>query len=281
MRPMTQPYALLDAGGGRRLERFGEHLVDRPAPSATDAARATERWPAADLLFERTDAGRWVRGGAVPPWNVELHGLTLELRAAAGGQVGLFPEHAALWGWIRDAVRRATPDADGPPEVLSLFAYTGGASLAAASAGARVAHVDAAKGAVAWARRNAALSGLADSPIRWLVDDAWTFVTRESRRGRRYHGLIVDPPSYGHGPSGRDWRIERDLQPFLSDLAALTGEEPGFVLLTAHTPSLGPERLGDLLGSAFGVDPEVGPLELRAESGAVLRLGAVARWVRP
>jgi 23S rRNA (cytosine1962-C5)-methyltransferase len=278
---VTDPYALLDAGDGRRLERFGSRIVDRPSPSAEGRRGDPSAWGSADLVFERGTRGeraRWAHGADAAPWIVPWDGLQLELRPASGGQVGVFPEHAQLWRWIRDAVGRSDADA---PEVLSLFAYTGGASLAAAAAGARVAHVDAAKPAVAWARRNAACSGLSEAPIRWLIDDARAFVGREVRRGRRYDGFIVDPPSYGHGPTGDAWRLELDLVPLLRDLATLAGGEPSFILLTAHTPGVTPDQLTERLGDAFGVDAEAASLELRAATGRRLELGSMARWVRP
>ncbi len=287
---VTDPYELLDAGDGRRLERFGSRIVDRPSPSADGRRGDAAAWAAADLVFERGargEGGRWTRGADQAPWVVAWDALQLELRPASGGQVGVFPEHAQLWPWIREAVERVAAASGGDagdsvaPEVLSLFAYTGGASLAAAAAGARVAHVDAARPAVAWARRNAACSGLAEAPIRWLVDDARAFVAREVRRGRRYDGFIVDPPSYGHGPSGDPWRIELDLVPLLADLATLARADPGFVLLTTHTPGLTPDRLAERLGDAFGVDAEAATLELRAATGRRLELGAMARWIRP
>ncbi len=282
---MTDPYELLDAGDGRRLERFGSRIVDRPSPSAEGRPGDPGAWASADLVFQRGsrgEGGQWTRGAGSAPWIVPWDGLRLELRPASGGQVGVFPEHARLWPWIRDAVERTGGGGeDASPEVLSLFAYTGGASLTAAAAGARVAHVDAAKPAVAWARRNAACSGLEGARIRWLGDDARAFVAREVRRGRRYDGFIVDPPTYGHGPSGDAWRMELDLVPLLADLATLAGGGPGFILLTAHTPGLTPERLAERLGEAFGVDAETAALELRAASGRRLELGSMARWVRP
>jgi 23S rRNA (cytosine1962-C5)-methyltransferase len=159
--------------------------------------------------------------------------------------------------------------------VLSLFAYTGGASLACAAAGASVAHVDASRPAVAWARRNAELSGLADKPVRWLVDDARGFVRRERRRGRHYDGLVLDPPTYGHGEGA--WQIETDLEPLLDDLAGLAGPRPSFVLLSAHTPGFDGERLARLVREHLNVEATGAALELVARSGNVLRLGAWAR----
>src|SRR6185436_3711358 len=184
-------YELLDAGVGRRLERFGARVVDRPAPTAVDFRLATWLWASADLRFDPGDG--WSR--SVEPWTIDVDGLVLELRATASGGVGLYPEHVANLAWVADQVQRTQrqrPDA--APALLNLFAHTGLTTLAAARAGAAVAHVDAARGAVGWARRNAELSGLADRPIRWLVDDAMTFIAREARRGRRYDGIVLDPP---------------------------------------------------------------------------------------
>jgi 23S rRNA (cytosine1962-C5)-methyltransferase len=263
---------LLDCGGGRRLERFGPVLVDRPAPAAVDPPRLDPaEWRKAGLRWER---GRWAGGADLEPWVVRAAGLALECRPAAGGQLGVFPEHAATWGWIQVAVGVAADRLGRPPEILSLFAYTGGATLACALAGARVAHVDASRPAVAWARRNADLSGLADRPVRWLVDDVRAFVRRDRRRGRRYDGLVLDPPSYGHGAGA--WRIEADLSPLLDDLAALAGPRPALVALGAHTPGLDGEHLAGLVRDHLGVAATGEDHVLRAVSGAHLRLGAWA-----
>lgn len=282
-------YELLDAGDGRRLERFGERIVDRPAPAAAGwPRRDPAAWRAADARYERPGegAGGWVtRPDGHGPWTVSIEGVTLELRLADAGQVGVFAEHLALAGWLRAqvaAARVAAGVAAPGPSVLHLFAYTGALTLVAAGAGAAVAHVDASRPAVAWARRNAELSGLADRSIRWLVDDAGAFVRREIRRGRHYAGVVLDPPTYGHGPGGSTWRLDTGLPPLLADAAALLDGQPGaFLLLTAHTPGLGPERLA---ASVRDVAPaghvEADDLTLVARSGTRLPLGAYARWTR-
>jgi 23S rRNA (cytosine1962-C5)-methyltransferase len=263
---------LLDCGDGRRLERFGVVTVDRPAPAATHPRRLAEGdWAKPTLRWAK---GAWVRGAAQDPWPVGVGGLTLECRAAAGGQVGVFPEHAGTWSWLDAAVRASAAALEREPEVLSLFAYTGGATLACARAGARVAHVDASRPAAAWARRNAELSGLAEAPVRWLVDDARAFVRRERRRGRRYDGVVLDPPSYGHGAGA--WQIEDHLPALLEDVAALCGPRPSFVLLTAHTPGFDGERLAAMLREVLGIAADGGQLALDARSGARLDLGAWA-----
>ena len=278
-------HELIDAGDGRRLERFGEVVVDRPAPMAEDAPRDPSAWSTVDLRFDRYLGWTSVSDDEPQPWIVEDGDLRFELRPTEAGQVGLFPEQAPNRAWIRGALTDAIGAAgtEAAPGVLNLFAYTGAMTLAAAAGGARVAHVDGSRPAVAWARRNAELSGLADRPIRWLVDDAETFAAREIRRGRRYDALILDPPSYGHGPGGATWRLEDRLEGLLEACAELTGDDPAFVLLTAHTPGFGPDRLAHALATAFGrrpVEVDAGELGLNARSGAQLRLGAWARIIR-
>jgi len=269
---------LIDCGGGRRLERFGSLVVDRPAPVADWLPRLPPaEWARADLRWER---GAWIRKGAgrgepLEPWTVRAAGLTLECRPAAGGQLGVFPEHVATWAWLEREVRRSAEALGRPPEVLSLFAYTGGATLACVRAGARVAHVDASRPALAWARRNADLSGLAGAPVRWLVDDARTFVRRERRRGRHYDGVVLDPPTYGHGEGA--WRIEQDLEPLLADLAALAGPRPSLVLLSAHTSGFEGERLAALVREHLGIPAEGEPMLVTSRAGSRLPLGAWAR----
>ena len=205
------------------------------------------------------------------PWSVSIQGLTIELRATSSGGLGLYPEHAANIGWLAERIREGADDRQAPA-VLSLFAHTGLLTLAAARAGAAVAHVDGARGVVAWARRNAELSGLADRPIRWLVDDVLRFVARETRRGRRFDGIVLDPPSFGHA-KGRRWRLEDEL-PNLLDACREIATDDAFVLLTAHTTGIDGDALADMVAAPFGgARIEVRALSLAAASGARLDLG--------
>jgi 23S rRNA (cytosine1962-C5)-methyltransferase len=269
-------HRLIDVGGGRRLDLFGTYLVDRPAPAARDRPRTPERWGDADARFDR-EAGWATRRELPEPWRVELEGLTFELALTASGQVGLFPEQAPDWRWLSERVAAVVRTER--PRVLNLFAYTGGASLAATRAGAQVVHVDAVRSALAWARRNALASGLDDAPIRWIPDDAVRFVERELRRGRRYEAIVLDPPSYGQGPGGERWRLAERLPSLLERCVRLLDEAPIGLLVSAHTLGLGAEALADLVrGAAPDGQVETVWLGLDAESGARLPLGVAARW---
>lgn len=271
-------YELLDFGGGRKLERFAGVLLDRPSPAAEGVHPARpEEWAAAHARYERIsgDRGTWRGSENVPaPWWVRQGEITLELKLTDFGHVGLFPEQAENWEWLQRQVRAA----ERPPKVkvLNLFAYTGASTLAAAAAGAEVVHVDASRTSVAWARRNAAHSGLAERPIRWIVEDARKFVERERKRGNRYDGLILDPPSYGHGPRGEAWKLDDDLPALLAACRDLLREEGRFVLLTCHSPGIGPEELRGMLGQPGAI--YAANLELEASDGRKLPSGVAARW---
>ncbi len=271
-------YELLDLGAGARLERFGDRVVDRPHPAAYGERADPAAWDATTLFYVPGEG--WHGPAPVEPWMVTVRDLTIELRPTDTGQVGVFPEQEPSWSWLDGVVRERT-EAGTSPSVLNLFAYTGVATLVAAAAGAAVTHVDAAKSAVAWARRNAGLSRLEDRPVRWLVDDVAGFVARELRRGRRYDGVVLDPPSYGHGARRRAWRFEDDLPSLLADCARLAAAPDGFVLLTGHTPGFGPDALAGVLGETWRVAPrqiDAGDLEIVARSGRRLELGGFARW---
>jgi 23S rRNA (cytosine1962-C5)-methyltransferase len=299
-------YELLDFGGGRRLERFGPLLLDRPCPACEGLDRAApELWAAADARFELLGerAGRssvpplgqcggrphlrgtWkLRGEAGSPWTINHRPLVFDLKRTNFGHVGLFPEQAENWDWLSAEIALRSRQLGRPLKILNLFAYTGGATLAAAAAGAEVTHVDAARNIVAWARRNAELSGLAEAPIRWMAEDAMKFARRELRRGNRYDGVVLDPPSYGHGPRGEPWQLDRHLPELLACCAELLAPAPRFVLLTCHTPSYPAERLCEMLAGALDapastdVIAEAAELALRTAAGRVLPCGSAARW---
>lgn len=282
-------YELVDFGDGRRLERFGDATFDRPCPAAAGAAKAEPAaWRGADARYDgdRATAGAW-RGSASSVCSAPL-GDDREVRFAVdpspAGQVGLFPEQFTNWRWITKQSRRVAAARDEPPRVLNLFAYTGGSTIAAASAGAAVTHVDASKPSVQIARSNAERSGLADAPIRWLVEDAVRYCRREVKRGSRYDAVILDPPSYGHGPKGEAWRLDRDLPELLSLCGELVERQPAFFLATCHTPGVGPAELSAYLADGVfghcGQPPAAGRLWLTARDGRQLDSGAYARWPR-
>ena len=257
---MKEGYELLDSGGGRKLERFGRFVLARPCSQAMWKASLPEgEWNRADASFDREDGNRWHGRGNLPKeWTIETDGIKFNLGGTDFGHLGIFPEQRAQWRWIMEALR-ASPGA----KVLNLFAYSGGSTLAAALAGAEVCHLDASKGMVEWARRNAALNGL-DS-IRWIVDDAHKFMRREIRRGRRYDAIVLDPPTFGRGASGEMYKIERSLEETLDLVSSLLSEKPLFVLFSSHTPGLTCKVAENILGQRFP--------PARLESGEMLLEG--------
>ncbi|MGH7138440.1 MAG: class I SAM-dependent methyltransferase [Pirellulales bacterium] len=274
-------YELIDFGGGRKLERFGPYLLDRPSPAAEGEIRQhAGLWSQAAARFERTSADRgiWIPGDDAPRlperWQIRHGNIVLELKATPAGHLGVFPEQAANWDWLAAQIAAAA----GPVKVLNLFAYTGGSTLAAAAAGAEVTHVDAARNTIAWARRNAELSALTGAPIRWIADDAATFVRRELKRGSRYDIVLLDPPSYGHGVKGKVWKLADSLSGLLTDCARRLVPERRWLLLTCHTPGYGPIELRELVAQALPhADIECAPLLLATSSGGTLMSGAMAR----
>jgi 23S rRNA (cytosine1962-C5)-methyltransferase len=285
-------FRLLDFGDQGRLERWGGHVLARPDPKAVGPRRLPEpAWAAAEARFEgRIGGGRWLADVPLPDrWPVEHDGLRFTVGCAPSGHTGLFPEQSAHWGWMRAALAARAP-AGPPAEVLNLFAYTGGASVALAAAGARVTHVDASRPAIGWARANAAANSL--DTIRWIREDARRFVDRARRRGRRYDGLLLDPPAFGRGPAG-DWRLDRDLPDVLEAAAGLLAPDAAFVLVNVYSGDLEPVDLERMLTWATGTDPDgtraageprldldAGELALEAEDGRRLPTGIYARWKR-
>jgi 23S rRNA (cytosine1962-C5)-methyltransferase len=285
-------YGLIDSGNGRKLERYGRFTVVRPEPQCLwTPALPAEAWDAADAVFDPTDeedAGRWkLRGqastfGSGEAWPLSWGEVKFNGRFTSFRHLAFFPEQAANWAWLEAAVRGAA--AEEPPRVLNLFGYTGVASLAMAAAGAAVTHVDASKRAVAWARENAALSGLAERPIRWITEDARKYVAREVRRGSKYEGIILDPPKYGRGPDGEVWRLFEDL-PELADLCAdLLSENAKFLVLNAYAERISGAALSGLLADKLkgrGGRIEWGELALVQEDGArEIGMSFFARWSR-
>ncbi len=251
-------YEVIDCSGGEKLERWGDYLLVRPDPQVIwDTPRRDRGWKRPNAHYHRSakGGGEWEFFDLPQEWSIcyplSIHKeLTFRLKPFSFKHTGLFPEQAANWDWfapiIADAVRSGRE-----VKVLNLFAYTGGATLAAAAAGAQVTHVDASKGMVTWAKENAIASGLGDAPIRWLVDDCTKFACREIRRGNHYDAIIMDPPSYGRGPKGETWKLEESIYPFLKLTAQLLTKQPLFVLLNSYTTGLQPAVLTYLLRNAF------------------------------
>ncbi|MGI6497059.1 MAG: class I SAM-dependent methyltransferase [Kiritimatiellia bacterium] len=248
-------YELLDSGDGRKLERFGAVTLARPCAQAVWAPRRPGLWQRATASFDRENGLNWRGRPALPdPWIVPINGIRMKLAATDFGHIGVFPETRALWDRITASLSAARAAAGGgrAPSLLNLFAYSGGATLAAARAGCEACHLDAARGMVDWARENAALNGLGNAPIRWIVDDVRKFLGREIRRGRTYDAVILDPPSFGRGKRGELYKIERDLLDTLREVSAVLSVRPVFVLLTSHTPGFSPGVLQNLLRETLG-----------------------------
>lgn len=276
-------YALLDSGGGRKLERYGPYRVVRPEPQCLWTPRLPDSaWASADAVFDPSDeedAGRWrFRGQPAQTWPLAWGAVRFHGRFTSFRHLAFFPEQAANWSWLDAQVRAAGE----PPRVLNLFGYTGVASLVMAAAGAAVTHVDASKKAVAYARENAELSGLADRPIRWIVEDAKKYVAREVRRGSKYEGIILDPPKYGRGPDGQVWRLFEDLPELASLCAELLSENAKFLVLNAYAERISGAALAGLLAEKLASRAgriEWGELALAEDRGdRAIGMSFFARW---
>lgn len=272
-------YTLLDSGNGRKLERFGPYVLARPAAQAVWKPRLPETdWNKADAIFSREGENRWVKKlvGA-ETWDIQVAGIKFKLSVTDFGHLGIFPEQKKFWEWIQTKLKNATK-----PRVLNLFAYSGGATLAAALAGAQVCHLDASKGMVAWARENAALNALQNAPIRWIIEDVSKFLKREMRRGSRYEAIILDPPSFGRGAKGEVFKIEEEILTLLDDCRALLSDDPLFILFSCHTPGFTPLTMQHLMQQMMqGCKGEIDAGEMILEgSENVLSLpsGTFARW---
>lgn len=278
-----QDYELLDTGNGEKLERWGDVVLRRPDPQIIwPLVSENDAWRKADGHYHRSSSGggQWTFRKTLPErWSISYGPLRFHIKPTSFKHTGLFPEQAVNWSWMMNKIRAA----DRPIRVLNLFAYTGGATVAAASAGAEVCHVDAAKGMVQWAKENAQLSGLSDAPIRYITDDVFKFVQREERRGRQYEAIIMDPPSYGRGPNGEMWKLEENLFPFLESCLSILSDRPLFVLVNSYTTGLSPTVLSNLLrlsiGRKFGGKLDCGEIGLPiTRSGLTLPCGIYGRW---
>jgi 23S rRNA (cytosine1962-C5)-methyltransferase len=241
-------YALLDSGRGRKLERFGPVTLDRPCAQAVWNPQKPALWKEADAYFTRKQGLQWRGREQLPDaWQVTINGVRMKLSTTDFGHLGVFPETRAMWDWIRSALAADNDGSRPAPRFLNLFAYSGGATLAAAQGGAESCHVDASKGMVQWARENARLNQLEAHPIRWIVDDVNKFLAREIRRGRRYDAVLLDPPSFGRGKGGELYKIEHALMETLELVKKVLSPNPRFVILTSHTPGFTPLVLANLL----------------------------------
>ena len=275
-------YEVLDTSNGEKLERWGDYFLVRPDPQVLwDTPKKLRQWKKPNGHYHRSHkgGGQWEFFDLPKTWDIQYKELKFHLQPFSFKHTGLFPEQAVNWDWFSEKIRKANR----PVKVLNLFAYTGGATLAAAAAGASVTHVDASKGMVNWAKENAQLSGLREKPIRWLVDDCVKFVEREIRRGNHYDGIIMDPPSYGRGPKGEIWKIEEKIYPFIELCTKILSDDPLFFLVNSYTTGLQPAVLTYMLetqvAAKFGgkvVSDEIG-LPVSA-NGLVLPCGASGRW---
>ena len=274
-------YILLDTSDGERLERWGKYTLIRPDPQIIWHAKKGSDWKRADASYRRSSGGggAWLENRLPESWHITYGDLKFLIKPMGFKHTGLFPEQAANWDWFSELIRNAGR----PVKLLNLFAYTGGATVAAAAAGASVVHVDASKGMVNQAKDNAALSGLAAAPVRYIVDDCKKFVEREIRRGNRYDAIIMDPPSYGRGPGGETWKLEECIDGLVSLTASLLSDKPLFFLINSYTTGLSPLTMQYLLElhvkSRFGGICEAGELALPVRStGGFLPCGGSARW---
>jgi 23S rRNA (cytosine1962-C5)-methyltransferase len=289
-------YEVLDTSNGEKLERWGNYLLVRPDPQVLwNTPHDHNGWRKKNGHYHRSNkgGGEWEFFNLPNEWSIQYQlptkgicnadGLTFHLKPFSFKHTGLFPEQATNWDWFSSIINSAARPADKPVKVLNLFAYTGGATLAAAASGAAVTHVDASKGMVTWAKENAVSSGLGDAPIRWLVDDCVKFVEREIRRGNKYDGIIMDPPSYGRGPKGEIWKIEESIWPFIELASQLLSDDPLFFLINSYTTGLQPAVLSYMLNSAItakrGGHVESQEIGLPVtQSGLILPCGASGRW---
>ena len=273
-------YEVLDTGDGMKLERWGKIILSRPDPQVIWPCRRPELWEKADARYHRSSkgGGEWEFIKKLPErWTVKYGNLEFYVHPTNFKHTGLFPEQAVNWDWMRSLIEKR-----GEARVLNLFGYTGGATVACAKAGAFVTHVDAAKGMVQWAGENRALSKIDETSVRWIVDDAIKFVEREIRRGNRYDGILMDPPSYGRGPKGEIWKLEDELYGLVDKCAGVLSDHPLFVLVNSYTTGLQPSVLNNILSltvkKRFGGSVDAAEVVLPVDGGGILPCGAAGRW---
>ena len=276
-------YRLLDCGGGQRYEKWGNQFLVRPDPQAIwEPAR---KWDKVNAVYHRsnTGGGSWEVFSLPESWRISYKSITFNIKPMSFKHTGVFPEQGANWDFITEMIAKRRAQGR-EVNVLNLFAYTGGATMAAAAAGAKVCHVDASKGMVSWAKENAKSSGLAEAPIRYIVDDCIKFVNREIKRGHKYDAIIMDPPSYGRGPSGEVWRFEDNIYDFVRLCAGILSDDPLFVIISSYTAGVSPSVpeyiLARTIGQRFGGKTASSELGLTVEStGLALPCGHTSRWI--
>jgi 23S rRNA (cytosine1962-C5)-methyltransferase len=278
-------YEVLDTGSGEKLERWGSYQLVRPDPQViwkTDRVLPGWRKPNARYHRSSKGGGEWEFFDLPEQWSIHYRDLTFQLKPFSFKHTGLFPDQAVNWDWMSEKIKKSVRGGR-QIKVLNLFAYTGGATISCAAAGAAVTHVDASKGMVGWAKENARSSGLEDAPIRWIVDDCMKFVERENRRQNRYDGILMDPPSYGRGPKGEIWKIEDTIHDLVKACASILSDDPLFFLINSYTTGLAPSVLSYLLG--LEIQPRFGGTVLADEiglpvkdTGLVLPCGSSGRW---
>ncbi len=274
-------YELIDSGDGEKLERYGTFVLSRPDPQALWKKTKQEmEWKKASGTFSRdAQNAKWVTKNNLPEkWNIEIDGLRFWIHLGAFKHTGVFPEQVSNWEWIEGQIKKSKKKVS----VLNLFGYTGGATLAAARAGAEVCHLDGSKVAMNWAKENAELSGLKDAPIRWILDDAVKFLKREIKRGKQYDGIIMDPPAFGHGPGGELWKIEDDLIPLFELCREVLSPDPAFFLVNGYASGYSAiaykNNLLDIMGKCGGT-VEIGELTIEeSKTKRLLPCGIFARW---
>ncbi|MFR5760287.1 MAG: class I SAM-dependent methyltransferase [Oscillospiraceae bacterium] len=277
-------YEVLDTSAGEKLERWGKYILVRPDPQVIwNTPKDDPLWRKYDARYARssTGGGKWQNLRLPAQWQVRYKELTFQVKPMNFKHTGVFPEQAANWDFMMETIRRAGR----PIRVLNLFAYTGGATIACAAAGASVCHVDAAKGMVLWAKENAKASGLEDRPIRWIVDDCAKFVEREIRRGKTYDAIIMDPPSYGRGPSGEVWKLEENLYPFVELVSRVLSDDPLFFIINSYTTGLAPSVMRylteTLVAKKYGGSTQSDELGIPVhDTGLALPCGATCRWTK-